>query len=109
MIGNGLKNTFGYVWKSLFLVKQEDFPAKLQYLKIKSFLVASAITICNVITSLEEFCTSVSTVSWEYYQQITVIGKSELAVSIIVQLPEFSTITFEYLHVNSRTRDYRLV
>ena len=34
-------------------------------LKIKSFLVASVIIICNIMTSLEEFCISVSTVSQE--------------------------------------------
>ena len=34
-------------------------------LKIKFFLVASVIIICNIMTSLEEFCIRVSTVSQE--------------------------------------------
>ena len=41
------------------------FLYKIAVLKIKSFLVASAIIICNIIINLEEFCISVSTVSRE--------------------------------------------
>ena len=45
--------------------KKGGFPFKNAVLKIKSFLVASAIIICNIIISLEKFSVRVSTVSRE--------------------------------------------
>ena len=45
--------------------KVGGFPCKIAVLKIKYFLVASAIIIYNIITSLEQFCISVSIVSRE--------------------------------------------
>ena len=45
--------------------KKGGFFFKIAVLKVKFFLVASAIMICNIIISLEEFSVRVSTVSRE--------------------------------------------
>ena len=102
------KITWNILLEEFAFNKKGGFPFKVAVLKIKSFLVASAILICHVITSLEEFSVSLSTV----LREILVVDYCNLekwahCVNYYLAGWIFHRCFWVFI-VNSKTRNYQL-